>query len=130
MPLSFCVWVYMYIRRLGYIFGRQIDAQAIASPEQLNALLPEAVNRPSNNLKNLFELPVLFYALCALLLATQKADGLYVQLAWIYVALRTLHSLVHCTVNLVLPRFALYMASSVVLWGMLGRFALSAFAAG
>ena len=127
MLLTFVVWVYMYIRRLGHLFTHNIPAQDLATPERGTAILPEAVNRPSNNFRNLCELPVVFYALCLLLLALQESDAIYVNLAWGYVALRAAHSLIHCTVNIVTLRFAAYVLSSIVLWTMLGRLALRHF---
>jgi hypothetical protein len=89
--------------------------------------LPDAVNLPSNNLKNLFEMPVLFYALCMALYALGRADDEYLMLAWVYVGLRAAHSVVHCTVNIVNLRFAAYFLSSLVLVFMLLRFALQVF---
>lgn len=127
MLLTAAVWVFMYGRRLPWILASGIDVQDIATPEQVSAVLPAAINRPSNNLKNLFELPVIFYALCALLLATHQTDAHYVQLAWAYVALRAVHSLIHCTVNIVNVRFAAYLLSSLVLWAMVARLALQVF---
>ena len=121
MVLTLLVWIYMYIRRLTYIFGNHLEAQSLSTPEAISAALPESVNRPSNNLKNLFELPVIFYALCLLLMQLNLEDALFVGLAWTYVAVRALHSVVHCTVNWVLLRFYIYALSSVVLWVMLLR---------
>ncbi len=124
MLLTLVVWVVMYARRFAYIISNKIEAQSVASPELLNAVLPEAVNRPSNNLKNLFELPLIFYAVCISLLVLQEADAWFVNMAWAYVALRAAHSAVHCSLNIVLVRFAAYALSSVVLWMMVIRFAL------
>ncbi len=121
MLLTMVVWVFMYIRRLTWISVNSPDPQSISTPEKLNQVLPEAVNYPSNNLKNLFELPVLFYALCLYLAAVAQVDSLYVYSAYGYLALRVVHSAVHCTVNLVLLRFGLYVTSSLILWLMIGR---------
>ncbi len=127
MLLTLLVWVYMYLVRFRFIIANRVPAQSIATPELLNAALPERVNRPSNNLKNLFELPVIFYAVCILLLATQKADGVFLNLAWAYVGLRVVHSAIHCTVNIVALRFAVYALSSAVLWTMVLRLSLQVF---
>lgn len=127
MLLTFVVWVYMYVRRFGYIISNRIEAQSVATPELLNSVLPEHVNRPSNNLKNLIELPVIFYAVCIALVASRQADALFVNLAWAYVALRAVHSAVQCSVNIVSLRFAAYALSSIVLGVMVVRFALLAF---
>lgn len=125
MTLTFVVWLYMYALRVHYIIANKIPDQSLSSPELLNAALPEPVNRPSNNLKNLFELPVIFYVLCLALLFTQRADGLFLNLAWVYVALRAIHSAIHCSVNFVPLRFAAYLLSSIVLWVMVFKFVVS-----
>jgi hypothetical protein len=121
MGLTATVWLFMYVRRLGYMLAKGIDAQDVSTPQKMAALIPEAVERPANNLRNLFELPVLFYALCLLLTHMGWAQGFDVQLAWAFVGLRALHSLVHCTFNYVNARFAFYVLSSLALWAMLAR---------
>jgi hypothetical protein len=121
MGLTATVWLFMYVRRLGYMLAKGIDAQDVSTPQKMAALIPEAVERPANNLRNLFELPVLFYALCLLLTQMGWAQALDVQLAWAFVGLRALHSLVHCTINYVNARFAFYVLSSLALWAMLAR---------
>jgi hypothetical protein len=73
--LTALVWVGMYARRLSFIASNNIDPQQVATPELMSELLPATVNNASNNLKNLFELPVLFYVLCVLLLVMQRVDA-------------------------------------------------------
>jgi hypothetical protein len=121
MGLTAAVWLFMYVRRLGYMLGHGIDAQRVSSPQKMAELIPEAVERPAYNLRNLFELPVLFYALCLVMAQQGWIDALDVQLAWAFVGLRALHSLVHCTFNYVNARFAFYALSSIVLWALLAR---------
>jgi hypothetical protein len=87
------------------------------------------VSNPSDNLKNLFEIPVLFYALALFLFVTNRVDALYLAAAWVFVAFRAAHSLVHCTFNHVLLRFSLYLVAAVAVWFMLVRAALDYFAA-
>jgi hypothetical protein len=125
MGLTTAVWLFMYVRRLGYMLGHGIDAQRVSTPQKMAELIPEAVERPANNLRNLCELPVLFYALCLVLMQQGWATALDVQLAWAFVGLRALHSLVHCTFNNVNARFAFYVLSSIALWVMLARVGLS-----
>ena len=124
--LTAVVWVYMYVRRLTYIKANRIPPQQLATPEMAAALLPERVTRPANNLRNLLELPVVFYALCLYLYVTASADTVDVVSAWAFVALRTAHSAVHCTANIVVWRFAAYFAAALVLWLMLARVLLRA----
>jgi hypothetical protein len=126
MVLTAVVWVAMYALRLPYLLRSKVDLQSIATPEQMNAYLPAWVNNPSNNLKNLFEMPVLFYALVLALVVTGNQDPMMVKLAWAYAGLRAAHSLIHCTVNIVNLRFTAYLLSSVALLVMIGRFASTA----
>lgn len=127
--LTLAVWVYMYIRRLHYIGSNHINPQDFAVPSQPARPAPAAVATPSDNLKNLFEMPVLFYALVLYLFVTNQVDSAYVAAAWVFVAFRALHSVVHSTVNRVTLRFGLYMISTVALWFMTVRAALAYFQA-
>ena len=124
--LTFAVWVYMYAKRIPFI--QSLDPGIQLTPAVLAELSPPAVATPSDNFKNLFEMPVLFYALALVLFATQRVDGTHVAAAWVFTVFRALHSAVHCTVNVILVRFALYLISSLALWFMLFRAAFHHFA--
>lgn len=126
--LTLAVWVFMYIRRLSTMYVQKIDPQGFTTPDKVSAALPESVQYPAYNLRNLAELPILFYALCLALFVTNQVDMLYLELAWAFVGFRALHSLVHCTVNIVKLRFAFYLFASLALWAMCVRFALHVFA--
>jgi hypothetical protein len=54
-------------------------------------------------------------------------DGLHVAAAWIFVGFRALHSAVHCTINVVMLRFYLYLISTVAVWFIAARAALRHF---
>jgi hypothetical protein len=122
--LTFVVWVYMYIRRIAFITANNIRSQDLAVPAALAQISPPAISNPSDNLKNLFEIPVLFYALTLYLFITKQVDTLYVDAAWVFVAFRVLHSVVHCTFNLVMLRFYLYLIATVAVWFIAIRAAL------
>jgi hypothetical protein len=126
--LTLVVWVYMYIRRLHFITSRNINPQDLAVPNALAQQAPAAVATPSDNLKNLFEMPVLFYALALYLFVTGQVDPTYVSAAWVFVAFRTLHSIVHSTFNRVSLRFGLYMVATFALWFIAVRAAIAHFA--
>ena len=81
------------------------------------------VDRPAANLANLFEMPVLYFALVPLLLTTGLATLTQVTLAWIYVALRAGHSIAHIA-GRVRPRFVLFVVSHGVLAAMWIGFAI------
>jgi hypothetical protein len=122
--LTLVVWVYMYIRRIAFITANNIRSQDLAVPGALAQISPPAISNPSDNLKNLFEIPVLFYALTLYLFITKQVDTLYVDAAWVFVAFRVLHSVVHCTFNLVMLRFYLYLIATVAVWFIAIRAAL------
>jgi len=129
MTLTFIVWVYMYIRRIAFINGSKLSPKDLAKPGELARLTPPAVSNPSDNLKNLFEIPTLFYAITLYLFVTKQVDAIYVDAAWVFVAFRVLHSAVHCTFNLVMLRFYLYLIASAAVWFMIFRAALGYLAA-
>lgn len=118
--LTLIVWLYMYVRRIHFIQKNHVPTEKLSSLE-LAQLSPPAVSNPSDNLKNLFELPVLFYALGQYLFTTSQVDGLYLVMSWIFVTFRILHSVVHCTINRILLRFYLYLIASLSLWFMVLR---------
>jgi hypothetical protein len=121
MGLTLVVWLYMYVRRIRFITQHRFSSEDLAIPGKLAELSPAAVSNPSDNFKNLFEIPVLLYALSLYLFVTGQVDTTYVVAAWVFVAFRVLHSAVHCTFNLVLLRFYLYAISTLAVWFMLLR---------
>lgn len=119
--LTFGVWLLTMGRRIAYMRAHDIDAQEVATPQQLQDRIPAHIHQASNNLKNLFELPVIFYALVLLLYATDAVDMLHLSAAWVFVCFRMLHSAVHCTFNNINARFGTYLVSSIALWTMVLR---------
>ena len=113
MFLTLVVWVYMYIRRISFITSRKISPKDLAVPGALAQISPPNVSNPSDNFKNLFEIPVLFYALVLYLFVTKQVDTVYVNAAWLFVLFRALHSAVHCTFNLIMLRFYLYLFATL-----------------
>jgi hypothetical protein len=124
MLLTLVVWVYMYARRLPFIFSSGLDPKQM-TPQELARLSPPDVSNPSDNLKNLFELPTVFYAVVLYLYVTRQVDVAYVAAAWTFFLLRTLHSVVHCSFNHIPLRFALYVISAGALWFMVVRIAIA-----
>lgn len=122
--LTLLVWVYMYIRRISFIISIKIDSQKLAVPGTLAQISPPNVSNPSDNFKNLFEIPVIFYALVLYLFITQQVDVVYVNAAWVFVIFRALHSIVHCTFNFIMLRFYLYLFATLAVWFMAIRAAL------
>ena len=124
MLLTLLVWIYMYIRRTSYLMQEKIDLRKVDTPEKAAAVVPGEISLASHNLKNLFELPVIFYAVCLYLFASESVDGIHLLAAWWFFAFRVAHSLIHCTYNKVEHRFAAYMLAAIGLWTMVIRGAL------
>lgn len=83
----------------------------------------------SDNFRNLFEAPVLFYTLCGFLAITRLTTLFILACAWGYVALRGFHTYIHLTHNKVVRRFQAFVASTIVLYVMWGLFAVRLIAA-
>ena len=115
--LTMAVWFYMYARRIPFIQESNLSADEMTPLEFARASPPHVAN-PSDNLKNLFEIPVLFYVVCLYLYLSQSADVTYVVAGWLFFVFRALHSAVHCTVNIILLRFWLYCIATLIFWFM------------
>jgi hypothetical protein len=124
MLLTLVVWVYMYAKRIPFILRNKLGPQQL-TPLEFARLQPAHIANPSDNLKNLFELPTIFYALVLYLYVLNQVDTAYLVAAWIFFAFRILHSVVHCTFNYIPLRFWLYAISAVSLWFMVARAAWS-----
>lgn len=116
--LTLVVWVVMFIQRVGYANANGIDAQKMRTPADVARLLPDEVSGSGNNFKNLLEMPVLFYVMCLYLTVFGQVTSMMVTCAWAFVALRVVHSFIHCSYNKVMHRFIVYLASSLALWLM------------
>ena len=125
MLLTLVVWIYMYVRRLSFIFSKRLDPKQM-TPSELARLTPSQVSTPSDNLKNLFEMPTVFYAVVLYIYVTNKVDAVYVAAAWAFFLFRALHSVVHCTFNFIPLRFVLYVISAMAVWFMVVRAAIAA----
>lgn len=81
----------------------------------LEGLVPDKVNWKSHNYTHLMEQPTLFYATVVILGVIGQGDGLNLSLAWAYVVLRILHSIVQATWNRVVVRFTLFCLATAAL---------------
>jgi hypothetical protein len=125
MLITFLVWINMFIRRIVATKAANIDPQDLVTPESLRVAFDDKTQAPGYCLQNLFELPVIFYALVAFITMIGVVDSFYLSLAWAFVGLRAVQASVHCTYNRVMHRFFAYLAASLVLWTMLIRFFLT-----
>jgi hypothetical protein len=84
----------------------------------------EKLERPARTFNNLLQVPMLFYAACALMIASGHVDSVQVALAWLFVALRVLHAFVYIAWNRLAYRFSFFAASTLVLGVLWTRFAM------
>jgi hypothetical protein len=125
--LTFLVLTLVPMRRFIATAQRKVTANDFALGE--SERVPADVRLPSRNLANLFEMPVLFYVVCLALYVSGHVTPTFVTLAWVYVALRTVHSLIHVTFNHVLLRLSAFALSVFVLLAMWALFAQALLAA-
>ena len=116
VALTFIVGMRMLYSRVREMLAGDIPLQAIATSAQLAGQLRDT--QAADNFRNLFEVPVLFYALCAMAIATAHVPSWLVWSAWLYVCLRALHSAIHTTYNRVAHRFAAFATSFALLLGL------------
>ncbi|MEM8593905.1 MAG: MAPEG family protein [Pseudomonadota bacterium] len=125
MCLTFVVWSVLYINRLYCMLVLKRNLFQSSTPELMKEHVPSHLHTPTYNLHNLFELPVLFYAICLYLMYVDQVDSLYVMSAYVFFVFRVIHSLIHCTINQVFLRLTSYLIASFALWFMLVRILLS-----
>lgn len=112
---SLVMWAWMYATRLPAIFRMKMRMDPTAPRGEQMSLLPAEVRWKADNYNHLMEQPTIFYAITLSLALLGAGGGANVVLAWAYVGLRVLHSLVQAVVNKIELRFALFMLSSLVL---------------
>lgn len=123
VAVIFIVWFTLSVQRFGHMRRNPPRAEDFANTDAAMRYF-QPVEMASNNLRNLFEMPVLYFALVPLLMITHHANHIQVLLAWIFVALRALHSFIHIGPKKVMPRFIVYLASCVALSAMWIGFAI------
>ena len=101
---------------------RRLRLQSYALREG-RAPLTDAAERASDHYQNQFEMPVMFITACLLVHLAGLTDTPYVVSAWLYVALRVVHTAIHLTYNRVHHRFLVFLASFTPLAFIVGRLA-------
>lgn len=121
VALTLAVMLLTLRERIGQFRRDRIHPQSVSTSAQMAARLADT--RCADNLRNLFELPVLFYVAVLVAFVTAQGSVAVTGLAWTYVALRVAHSVIHCGYNKVMHRFAVFLASALVLFVLWGRLA-------
>jgi hypothetical protein len=125
---SLLVWVWMYATRLPAIGKAGLKPDDARFPGSLD-VLPDGARQVANNYNHLMEQPTIFYALAVITYLVGAQSPFTAALAWAYVGIRILHSLVQNTINRVAIRFMLFSLSTIALMVWAGCLALETFSA-
>jgi len=115
------IFCWMYVTRIPAMMKAGIDLKRLrgGTGRSLDEVLPREVQWKAHNYNHLLEQPVLFYAVCLLLILVGAEAPAAMWCAWAYVALRIVHSLVQATTNVVRVRFTIFLLSSIALIGLI-----------
>lgn len=117
---SLVMWVWMYVQRIPAMHKAGVKPQDARFPGSLD-ILPDSARQAADNYNHLMEQPTIFYAAALAIQVAGHADPMAVHLAWVYVGVRVLHSLLQVSLNLVPVRFLLFVISTGVLAAMAVR---------
>ena len=131
---TFTMEFWLYSKRIPIVQKDKnlMKSASFATKEEWNSKIPPRARWPADNFNHLMEQPTQFYAI-TLMMALLGHDGnstigqVDVGLAWIYVGLRIVHSLVHCLGNNVPRRFQVFVLSSFILATMTVRVTIAVF---
>ena len=127
------MWLWLYVTRLPAMKRAKIDAINMVGStgnglrEDLVAGGEVKASWVADNYNHLHEAPTVFYAVALALAIMGGGNGINATIAWAYVGLRILHSLIQVISNRVVVRFALFALSSLCLIALCVHAAMAAF---
>ena len=124
---SLVMWLWLYATRIPAMQRLKVPLDPNKPPGELAAQLPPQVRWKADNYNHLMEQPTIFYAVALALAVAGAGDGLNAWIAWAYVGLRVVHSLVQATVNVIMVRFLIFTLASIALAVLAVRTALVVF---
>jgi hypothetical protein len=124
---SMVMWGWLYATRVPAMLKTRPKLDPTLPRDVMLGGLPPRVRWKADNYNHLMEQPTLFYATMLTLALLDQGDGLILGLAWAYVVLRVLHSLIQALVNVILVRFSVFMIASGVLVVLALRAAMAVF---
>jgi hypothetical protein len=122
VALTFSVMPFMMRSRIRAVKEKHISMEYFSLLKSTDSA-PDFMLQYSNHFKNLFEVPVLFYAVTILGISNHGNDSTSAMLAWAYVGLRLCHTLIHLNSNHVINRMMAFVGSNialVALWAYVG----------
>ncbi|MFM5930385.1 MAG: MAPEG family protein [Novosphingobium sp.] len=123
------MWLWMYATRLPAMTAAKVNPDDLVQGPKtsLDELLPPRVQWKAHNYNHLHEAPTVFYAVAMVLAMIGQGSGLNATIAWAYVILRVVHSLVQATINKVMLRFALFALSTLCVIALVLHAAIALF---
>lgn len=120
------MWFWLYGTRIPALSAAKINPDDLVHDpsKSLDTMLPPQVMWKAHNYNHLHEAPTVFYAVAIVLAIVGAGDGVNAWIAWLYVALRVIHSIVQATVNRVGLRFMIFALSSFCLMALVARAAM------
>jgi hypothetical protein len=123
---TFTMEAWMYATRIPAITKYKIPIDSHTPASEWDRKIPAPIRWKADNYNHLHEQPTQFYAVALTLVFLGAGQGGIandwdVRLAWAYVGLRVVHSLVQAISNPIMTRFKVFVASSFVLLGMTVR---------
>jgi hypothetical protein len=112
---SLVMYVWLYIARIGAMRRGGISAKGMRGTRGLDGIIPDKANWPAHNYSHLMEQPTIFYAIVLALVLMGFDHPINIYLAWAYVGLRVVHSLIQATVNIGIIRMLVFTVSSLCL---------------
>lgn len=126
---SLVMWLWMYAKRIPAMNAAKIDTRNLVGGNgaDLRARIPAEAQWPADNYNHLMEQPTLFYAVALTLALSGMGNGNALWVAWAYVGLRVVHSIVQVTVNRVIVRFSIFTLATLCLVALTVRAAMVVF---
>ncbi|MEO1324422.1 MAG: MAPEG family protein [Pseudomonadota bacterium] len=115
------MWLWMYATRIPAMTKAEINPDDARHPGTYSDKIPPNVRAVADNYNHLHEQPTIFYALMAFAALSGGADTLMMQLAYGYVGIRVLHSLIQVLSPKVMLRFLAFSVGTIVLFVMAGK---------
>jgi len=123
------MWFWLYGTRIPALSAAKVDPDDLVHDptKGLEQVLPPQVMWKAHNYNHLHEAPTVFYAVAIVLAIIGQGDGINAHVAWAYVALRVIHSIIQATINKVQLRFLVFALSSFCLMYLVARAAMVMF---
>ena len=116
---SLIVWAWMVTARAAVMSRDKIHPQKAQRTAEFTT--PGREQWVADNYNHLMEQPTIFYAACLASQAAGEGDAINIGLAWTYVLVRIVHTILQTTANIVMQRFYAFVLSTLVLAVLVGR---------